>query len=321
MKLFVACLLVIFSAAVSAGNLSLVIVSGIGGTAEYSERFTELASRLQAVAIESGLAETQIYRLTADADNDDHLPASRQQLADTLTAIADGAAENDELLLVLIGHGTPRERSALFNLPGPDIDPFDLADLLERFGDRRVAVVNTASASGPFLRPLSGNNRVIITATSSGQELHATEFPQHFVSAFEERRADRNKDSRVSLLEAFNYARLEVRRSYESDERLLTEHALLDDNADGEGSLEADEFSADGALAAAIYLQQPEQVSNDATAELLAMLERKQLLEEEILGLKRRKQFMQSAEYYQQLELLLIDLARLVQRIQNEATT
>ena len=33
------------------------------------------------------------------------------------------------------------------------------------------------------------------------------------------------------MLEAFTYARLKVEQSYEADGRLLTEHALLDDNA------------------------------------------------------------------------------------------
>ena len=52
--------------------------------------------------------------------------------------------------------------------------------------------------------------------------------------------ADINKDGRLSLLEAFNFARQEVARLYERDGLLLTEHAMLDDNGDGQGSDEPD---------------------------------------------------------------------------------
>ena len=69
------------------------------------------------------------------------------------------------------------------------------------------------------------------------------------VAAFADEGADTDKDERVSLLEAFDYARLEVARVYESDNRLLTEHALLDDNGDGAGSTAPSPDSADGAAA------------------------------------------------------------------------
>ena len=321
MRLLVTLVALLFSGLASAGNLSLVVVTGMGGTEAYTERFNDLAERLQVAARQAGLPAERVYRLAAESDNPDHLPADKQQLTRTLNGLAASLANDDQLLLVLVGHGTPRDNTSLFNLPGPDIDPFELAGLLEQFGERRVAVVNAASSSGPFLRTLSGDNRIIITATSGGQEFHAVEFPQFFVEAFEQQRADRNKDQRVSLLEAFNYARLEVRRSFDNEERLLTEHALLDDNGDGEGSLEADEFSADGALAAGLHLEQPEQLLANMTPTLVALLDEKRAREEAILDLKRRKQAMQDEDYYRQLETLLIELARIAQRLREEEST
>ncbi len=322
MRLIVASFVMFFASSVAAANLSLVIVSGMGGTEEYTEQFNGLADRLAAFAAKSGLPPQQIHRLAADSsESDGYLKADKQQLRQTLTTIANTAAVDDELLLVLIGHGTPRDQSALFNIPGPDLDPVDLDELLDLFGERRVAVVNAASASGPFLRPLSAPNRIIITATSSGTEFHAVEFPQYLVAAFEDGRADSNKDQRVSLLEAFNYAKMEVQRSYQNDERLLTEHALIDDNGDGEGSLSADEFSNDGPLAAALYIEQPAQLVKGASAEMLALLDEKKSVEEKILELKRRKQFLQSEAYYEELEVLLIRLARLAQRLRDEEST
>ena len=48
--------------------------------------------------------------------------------------------------------------------------------------------------------------------------------------------ADADKDQRVSLLEAFEYARREVARFYEKGQLLATEHAVLDDDGDGTGT-------------------------------------------------------------------------------------
>ena len=67
--------------------------------------------------------------------------------------------------------------------------------------------------------------------------------------------ADINKDGRISLLEAFNFTRQEVARVYERDGLLLTEHAMLDDNGDGQGSEEPDPIAvgADGRIAQTLF--------------------------------------------------------------------
>jgi hypothetical protein len=89
-------------------------------------------------------------------------------------------------------------------------------------------LVNTASASGDFVPVLSGPNRVLVTATKTGFERNETIFGEFFVDAFASDGADTDKDNRVSVLEAFTYARREVTRRYEDSNRLLTEHALLE---------------------------------------------------------------------------------------------
>ena len=58
--------------------------------------------------------------------------------------------------------------------------------------------------------------------------------------------ADLDKDERVSMLEAFTFARAEVGRVYERDNRLLTEHAMLDDDGDGDPCKGRDEKDCDG---------------------------------------------------------------------------
>ena len=216
---------------------------------------------------------------------------------------------------MFFGHGNPRGDSAVVNLPGPDLSAGDLAEMLQGFEQQVLVIVNTASASGPFARRLSAANRIVITATSSGREYYAGLFGDYFADAFAGNGADRDKDDMVSLLEAFDYARREVRRSYEAEKRLLTEHALLDDNGDGVASLEPGEFEADGAFAHRVHLQQPWTPSGPTAAAMLEMLERKRRLEESISELKMQRDSLPRDSYYDRLELLLVDLALLAREI------
>ena len=92
--------------------------------------------------------------------------------------------------------------------------PQDFAPLLARLKSKRVVFVNTASASGPFVEALSGPGRVIVTATRTGDEKYATLFGGPFVDAFTTEAADADRDGKVSILEAFDYAKKAVAASY-----------------------------------------------------------------------------------------------------------
>src|SRR5690606_4238048 len=91
-----------------------------------------------------------------------------------LRALAARAGSNDRVLLVLIGHGSTQGGENRINLPGPDLTGRDFAALLNAFGTQRVAVVNTASASGGFIQDLAAPNRLVVTATKSGFEQNET---------------------------------------------------------------------------------------------------------------------------------------------------
>ena len=298
----------------------LLVVAGIGGTDAYRHQFAAQSARLYRAALAAGLDRGNVSLLGEDELPDEDLPWQRSgkpQLLDALGEIGARAKPGDRVFVVLIGHGNPRGDDAAFNLPGPDITGAELAAALESFAEQQVVVVNTASASGPFVGALSAPGRVVITATQSGREYHATLFGEYFVAAFAEPGADTDKDERISLLEAFDYARREVRRAYEAEKKLLTEHALLDDNGDGEGSRVAGEFEADGALAHRVFLEQPPAAELGASPELVAMIERKQALEAEITELKRGKDTLPRDDYYARLERLLVELARLSRDIRD----
>ncbi|MDH3760804.1 MAG: C13 family peptidase [Gammaproteobacteria bacterium] len=292
----------------------LLIISGIGGIDAYRELFAERATRLYESGVKAGIDEDNIILLSEAAlpdANRSHRVSDKPTILQALREIGARTQAGDRVFIVLIGHGNARGDGAAFNLPGPDISAAELAAALTGLQNQLVVIVNTASASGPFIDALSGNNRVVITATSSGREYHATLFGDYFVSAFADSGADTDKDERVSMLEAFAFARRETQRAYDGEKQLLTEHALLDDNGDREGSLDPGEFEVDGALANRVYLQQPPSLALGASAQLVAMMQRKQDLEQSIGELKRQRESLSQIDYYAQLEELLVDLALL----------
>lgn len=302
---------------VAAQDTHLLLIAGLGGDPEYTRVFHSWMSRFADAATERyGVAATRITYLGESPELDPTRISARSTLESIRAAFSTLATEmaaTDELIVLMAGHGTFRNQTARFNIPGPDLTPAELAMLVATLGDRRVTVVNTASSSGPFVQAVSGPGRVVVTATRSGRERNLTRFGLHFVDAFAEDAADLNKDERVSVLEAFNYAVREVEREYESDNQLLTEHAVLDDNGDGEGSRDLAEVAAtaDGDVARNVFLRSVRAVASGATVtiELRALFEQKAAIEARIEALRQIKAQLSVERYEDELEELLIELA------------
>jgi len=295
----------------------VVVISGLSGTPEHAERFEAWAQTfLEAAGTRWGVAPANQAWLAEDpARRPGRITgrSTREEIERTLAAVAARARPDDLVLILFLGHGSAQGGEARINLPGPDLTAGELSRLLAGLPTQRVALVNTASASGDFVPPLSGANRTIITATRSAGEKNETIFGQYFVQAFAGDDADTDKDGQVSLLEAFVFARREVERFYQSENRLQTEHALLDDNGDGEGSRDPDPSGGDGAnarrflLAGARADQRADgQCGNPAAAPLC---EQRRLLEEEVAGHRTRRGSMDSTAYQAELERLLVELA------------
>src|SRR5687768_17002490 len=99
-----------------------------------------------------------------------------------------------------------------------------------------MVIVNCASGSGPFMNALSAPQRVVITATKSGQEQNFARFGDYFSSSISAPEADLDKDGQTSVLEVFLSAGHRVTEFYEQESRLATEHSLLDDTGDALGT-------------------------------------------------------------------------------------
>jgi hypothetical protein len=305
----------------------VVLVSGLAAEPVYREKFHAWATALRAAAVRSGVPDSHVVYLAEDAARDPatvHGPATKERMAAAVRSIAAQAAPDATVFVVFFGHGSDRGEPRI-SLPGPDLSAAELSSMLGALPTQRIVVVNTASASGGFVPALSGPRRVVITATKSGFEQNHAIFGGFFVEAFGTPAADLDKDERISVLEAFLHAKAAVARAYTTDRRLLTEHALLDDNGDGEGATEPSATGREGSLAAGVFLGWGSAAAgvaaaaaNDSTA--LALEQRRRDLEQRIAGLRARKDAMPVEAYERQLEELVVQLADVTRALRERTT-
>ena len=297
---------------------SLFVLVGAAGEEEFGKQFADAAAKWAKVA-DAAQAKLVAIGWKGVETND----LARLQAA--LEAEAkDGTGE---VWLVLLGHGTFDGKEARFNLRGPDLGASELAEWLKPF-KRPVAVVNCASASGPFINKLAAPGRIVVTATRSGQEVNFTRFGGHFADAMSSAESDLDKDGQTSLLEAYLLASSRVAEFYNTEGRLATEHPLLDDNGDGLGTppdwfrgvravkkakegASADGLRADGLRAHQFVLVRSEQERKLPPA----VRAKRDELELTIGKLRDEKAAMPEPEYYKLLEPMLLDLARLYQSV------
>ena len=291
-----------------AAESHLIVAAGLGGDPQLRNLFHEQAVALASAAeTRFGLAAENVQCLTEKPERDPTTIDQRSTL-ENLTSVFEGLTARvrpgDRVFVLLIGHGSFRSGEARFNLPGPDLTPSGLARLLDPLDEQDVVVVSTASASGAFAEALAGPGRVVVAATKSGQERNQTVFGEHFVTALTTEGADVDKDGRVSVLEAYEYATREVERFYESENRLQTEHARIED----EGQLARRMFLEAGGR------EGVEEESGSDDPALASFFAARRELESRIETLRARKDELPPESYAEQLEALLIELA-----LQNES--
>ncbi len=316
---FFACFLC--AAPAAAQRTHVLIVSGISGEPRFATQWNAWSQSLASGLERAGVQSSDIMRLGESAGGAVVARSTKDEISSQLVRIGGAAGADDQVLLVFFAHGSESGGDARINLPGPDLTASELAAMIASL-DARVIVVNAASASGGFVEPLAGGNRVVITATRSAAQNNETIFGEHFAAAFEGGGADTDKDGRVSLLEAFEYARLEVERAYASTNRMRTEHSLLDADGDGKGVIEPGMDSSDAHAARTIFFGTggaaavtAEAAPAGASAELRALYERRTALQSQIDALRARREQMEQADYERELEALLVELATTNQAI------
>ncbi len=285
----------------AAPNPHQLVIVGVGGSDEHTKRFHGFGSSLIDASIKGGLPEERVTYLADRPELDPRADgrSTRETVTKAFTDLAASTAPDDEIFVVLVGHGAFDGRVGAFNLAGPDLTANDYAGLLDRFKTQRIVFVNTGSSSGAFQSVLAGPGRTIVTATRTGGERNETRFTEHFVAAWTTEAADSDRNGRISAFEAFEYARLRVEASYEQTGHIPTEHPTLDDGSEGK-------------LAAMLYLTPPRSRSGelaDADPKLRALVERQEALQRDVENLRLQRERMEPAAYEAELERLLTELA------------
>ncbi|EMI20414.1 signal peptide protein [Rhodopirellula maiorica SM1] len=290
----------------------LVLIVGAGGTDEYAAAFAETADQWKR-HVES--SSVKLHQLGSSAISK---TSDRDQLKAWITEAK--SPTSTPLWIVLIGHGTYAQNVAKFNLRGPDVSASELAEWIKPL-DRPMVIVNGASASGPFINALSAPGRVIVTATQSGSEHNYARFGHFFADAIGSLDADLDHDEAVSVQEAFLKANAAVQTFYESEARISSEHALIDDNGDGLGT----PFKAFRGKNLSLVANRDQQLDGGRAAKMTLLpaanqapllpeeIQSRDAIESEIETLQSQKATMKESAYYDALELLMLKLGKLYQ--------
>ena len=267
-----------------------LIVSGVAGEPRLTQQFErDVAVMREGLSKRFGASVVVLTEKTSPRSD-------KGAVVQALQKLATGSKPGDQVLIVLIGHGSAQGGDARFNIPGPDITAAEIARGLGGLEKRNVAIVVATSSSGAFIRPLSGSGRVLVTATKSGGQNEEVVFGSHFAKALSEDVADANKDGAVSLAEAFDYSKREVARFYQQNNRIATEAAVLT-----------------GTGAEAFVLRSPRvQAADPAVQKLYA---ERASIEQRISAHKAKKSSMNAEVYETELERLLLQLAQLERQI------
>lgn len=285
-----------------------VTISGLGGEPDYEQRFAGLAGDLEKLLKDSG-GDLRVHTLSGK-------DASRAHIGEIFATLAHEAKAEDDLVVILIGHGSFDGNEYKFNIPGPDISGAELATLCDKIAAKRQLIVNTTSASGGSVAALKKSGRAIITATKSGTEKNATVFARYWIEALRDPAADVDKNEAITALEAFQYAERKTAEFYESQKRLATEHPQFEDTGKNDPVRAPSTENNEGLLLSTLTLvrigQAQRAAADPAKRDLLA---KKEALEQKIDKLKYEKAAMPEDEYKNQLTAALVELARVQQEL------
>ena len=286
---------------------SALILNGVAGSPEHAEKFNKWTEGTRKALVEKfGFSENRVIVLsdknTAQAEVRKAFTTLKQQLKPL-----------DTFFLFFIGHGSG-DTEYKFNIMGPDFTAADYKGLLATLPAGRIIIVNGTSSSGAAIDALAGKNRIIITATRSGQEANDTVFYEYFLDALVNPAADEDKDQKISVWEAFKYATAGTDRFYKEEGRLATEHPQISDN----GTDKTGATVKDPPLLARLTSFTVDRPVVASDPKLQALLNEKKELEQKVEALRISKASLSEDDYDKQMEELLVQLALKNQQIREQ---
>jgi hypothetical protein len=258
-------------------------VAGLGGEPEFDQRFTDYAQQLDKILrSETGAKVDTLFGAEATKAN---VEAKLRALAQT--------KPDDQVVVMLIGHGTFDEREYKLALPGPDISATELSQLLDKIPARQL-IVDMTTSSGGAIPILQKSKRV-----------------RYWIEALRDPATDADKNDSISALEAFRYAQAKVTKFFETQNRLATEHAVIEDTGKGDGVKDPSADNGEGLTANRFTLVHlgaaAAQAKDPAKLKLLKHLED---LDAQLDELKYEKASKDPTAYRRQLQILMLDRAQ-----------
>lgn len=296
----------------AAKKYALILV-GAAINEEYTEQFGTWGLALRSVLINEYAYTPENVKLlvgneSASSFNIDG-PCDAKSIKSTFSRLSKRVNPGDQLLLVMVGHGTGGGETSKFNIVGPDIDAAEFSTLVDSVKTQNIVVINTTSAGHDFAKTQSSFGRILVSATRSRAEKYDTIFPKYIVEGLRNHNADRDKNERVSVLELFNYAKAQVGEYYKERGTLPAEHATLDDN--GDGVLVVDPVpGGDGSLAEIAYIDVSLASGAGLSSAATNLKAQMNNLERDIFLLRGNKASYAENEYWTKMEKLLINLAK-----------
>ena len=289
--------------AADAQRVHVLAVSGLSGEPAFKALFeSTVATLVDSARARWHVSDSSLFVLTEDPTTT-RLQATgrstKEEIAKSFVALSRRVSPGDIVLVFLVGHGSGEGADSRVSLPGPDATAADFAGWLAGFPRQTVVLVNAASGSGDFVGVLAGPKRLIVTATRTALERNESRFATPFVRGLTSGEADADKDGKVSVLEAFAYAKKEVARVYDTDNKMLTEHASLSDSA----------------LARSVTFGAQRGESAPLNPRAAALVAERSELEAKVAALRGKKESMPPAAYETELERLLVQVAEKSQAI------
>jgi hypothetical protein len=294
-----------------------ILLSGASGDPELQQTYLKELTDLYSTLTKSlGFPRNQVAVLFDDPSKNPEMigrKATRENLQALCRELAGRVQKNDLMFVFIEGHGDYDGKIYKLNLVGPDPTGEELASMLYSIPAQRFVVINATNCSGGSLSALSRKEKIVITSTKSGMEKNQPHAARFFIDAFINNAADSNKDGRASIFEAFIYARQKVEEYYQNEASMQTEHAVMEDNGDGQAQQQPSPENGEGLLARTVFLDAGSSVdtSADLTPEQQELAREAQKIGSRIEALKYAKAEMPEADYQKKLEDLLIKLAQI----------
>jgi hypothetical protein len=278
---------------IAQGATQALVVSGLGGEPAFDERFTDWSQRVAVASATATGDPALVHRLSGNE-------ARREAIEQRLKQAAGELKAGDQFVMVLLGHGSFDGTEYRLNIPGPDITGSQLLALLDRIPPAVTQLVVVAtSTSGAVAERWSKPHRIVITATRSGGERNATRFGGFWADALASDEADRDKDGSLTAQEAYDFAVRKVGDAYKADAAVATEHAKL-------VGTEPSRFVVARLGPAALFA---------SDAQLIAMRQQQEGIERRLAEVRALKGQLSQDQYYDRLEPVMVELARLGQQV------